>query len=155
MLALVPWGVRCATNWSENYPVSAEGVQFRVESALLIPSEPGVEVLGFLVVTLVDAHLAGVYSCVGFTGAVVGIDVPGERVLTSTRVPLKHEGASSAVSMSLATMSGMMSWSTLSIPFRGPGFLKSGEAVGDPREESFAGAGLAVAATHVRFACSR
>jgi len=24
---------------------------------------------------LVDAHLAGVYSCVGFTGAVVGIDV--------------------------------------------------------------------------------
>jgi len=33
--------------------------------------------------------------------------------------------------------------------FRGPGFLKLGEAVGDPREESFAGAGLAVAATHV------
>jgi len=29
--------------------------------------------LGFLVVILVDAHLAGVYSCVEFTGAVVGI----------------------------------------------------------------------------------
>ena len=57
-----------------DYPVSAEGVQFRVESVLLIPSDPGVEVLGFLVVILVDAHLAGVYSCVGFTGAVVGID---------------------------------------------------------------------------------
>jgi len=25
--------------------------------------------------------------------------------------------------------------------FRGPGFLKLGKAVGDPREESFAGAG--------------
>ena len=33
-------------------PVSAEGVQCRVESVLLIPSEPGVEVLGFLVVIL-------------------------------------------------------------------------------------------------------
>ena len=39
--------------------------------------------------------------------------------------------------------------------FRCPGFLELGEAVGDPRGESFAGAGLAVAATHVRFACSR
>ena len=37
----------------------------------------------------------------------------------------------------------------LGYSFRGPGFLKLGEAVGDPREESFAGAGLAVAATHV------
>jgi len=62
---------KCANNWSEDYTISAEGVQFRVESALLIPSEPGVEVLGFLVVVLVDAHLAGVYSCVGFTGAVL------------------------------------------------------------------------------------
>jgi len=44
---------KCANDWSEDYPVSAEGAQFRVESALLIPSEPGVEVLGFLVVILV------------------------------------------------------------------------------------------------------
>ena len=49
--------------------------QFRIESVLLIPSESGVEVLGFLVVILVDAHLAGVDSRVGFTGAVVGVDV--------------------------------------------------------------------------------
>ena len=56
-------------------PVSAEGVQFRIEFALLMPSEPGVEVVGFLVVISVDAHLAGVYSCAGFTGAVVGIGV--------------------------------------------------------------------------------
>ena len=35
----------------------------------------GVEVLGFLVLILVDAHLAGVYSCVVFAGAVVRIDV--------------------------------------------------------------------------------
>jgi len=66
---------KCANNWSQDYPVSAEGAQFHIESALLVPSEPGVEVLGFLVVILVDAHLAGVYSCVGFTGAVVGIEV--------------------------------------------------------------------------------
>jgi len=39
------------------------------------PSGPGVEVLGFLVIILVDAHLAGVYSRVGFVGAVVGIGV--------------------------------------------------------------------------------
>ena len=41
---------------------------------MLIPYEPGVEVLGFLVVILVGAHLGGVYSCVGFTRAVAGID---------------------------------------------------------------------------------
>ena len=43
---------KCANDWSEDYPVSAEGAQFRVESGLLIPFEPGVEVLGFLVVIL-------------------------------------------------------------------------------------------------------
>jgi len=39
---------KCANDWSKDYPVSAEGAQFRVESALLIPSEPGVEVLSRL-----------------------------------------------------------------------------------------------------------
>ena len=37
---------KCANNWSENYPVSAEGVQFRAESILFISSEEGV--LAFL-----------------------------------------------------------------------------------------------------------
>ena len=41
----------------------------------MIPSEPGVEVLGFLVLILAGAHLAGVDNCAGFTGAVVGIGV--------------------------------------------------------------------------------
>ena len=39
---------KCANDWSEDYPVSAEGFQFRVESVFLIPFEPDVEVLGFL-----------------------------------------------------------------------------------------------------------
>jgi len=42
---------------------------------LVIPSEPGVEVLGFLEAILVGVRLAGVYSCDGFPGAVVGIGV--------------------------------------------------------------------------------
>ena len=37
------------------------------------PSCLSAEVLGFLVVIFVDAHLAGVDSCAGFTGAVFGI----------------------------------------------------------------------------------
>ena len=53
----------------------AESVQFRVEDILLVPSEAVVEVLGFLVVILVDAHLTGVGSHVEFSGAVVRISV--------------------------------------------------------------------------------
>ena len=44
----------------------AEGDQFRVSRSLAL-SEPGVEVLGFLVVICVDAHLVGVGSCVDFS----------------------------------------------------------------------------------------
>ena len=29
---------KCANNWSQDYPVSAEGFQFRLESVLLVPS---------------------------------------------------------------------------------------------------------------------
>ena len=38
---------KCDNNWSQDYLISAEGVQFRIESASLIPYEPGVEILGF------------------------------------------------------------------------------------------------------------
>ena len=38
--------------------------------------------------------------------------------------------------------------------FLGPSFLELREAIGDAREEVFAGAGPAVAAAHVWFACS-
>jgi len=89
VLALFPWGARglyevpaiehkaCPSMIGGEPPraIQHPAAQFRIESVLLIPSESGVEVLGFLVVILVDAHLTGVYSCVGFTGAVVGIYV--------------------------------------------------------------------------------
>jgi len=52
-----------------------EGVQLCVESILLVSSEADVEVFAFLEVILVDAHLTGVDSRIGVTGAVVGIDV--------------------------------------------------------------------------------
>jgi len=143
--------LRCqrVRDWSEDYPVSAEGAQFRIESALLIPSEPGVEVLGFLVAILVGAHLAGVYSCAGFTGAVVGIDVSWGEGLDVNESSLGARGDLIDGVNDLDDDVGIDALENLEHFFRGPDFLKLGEAVGNPREESFAGAGLAVAATHV------
>jgi len=139
----------CANKWSQDYPVSTEGVQLRVESVLLIPSELGVDVLGFLVVILVDTHLVGVYSCVGFTGAVVGIDVSWGEGLDVNENSLGARGGLIGGVSVLGDDVGNDALEHLEHSFRGPSFLEFGEAVGDPREESFAGAGLAIAATHV------
>ena len=84
---------------------------------MLIPSEPGVEVLGFRVVILVDAHLAGVYSCIGFTGAVVGIDVSWGEGFDVNESSLGARGDLIGGVNVLATMLKMMRWSTLSIFF--------------------------------------
>ena len=115
----------------------------------MIPSKPGVEVLGILVVLLVDAHLASVYSYVGFTGAIAGIDVSWGEGPDVNESSLGARGDLIGGVNVLGDDFGNGALKHLEHAFWGPGFLISGEAVGDPREESFAGARLAVAATHV------
>ena len=93
-------------------------------------------------VILVDTHLAGVYSRVGFTGAVVGIGVSWLKGLDVNESSLGARGDLIGGVKVLGDNAGNDALGHLEHSFRGLGFLKLGEAVGDPREEPFAGAGL-------------
>jgi len=53
----------------------AEGVEPRLEAVVFVTAVLFVESLGLCVVVLVDAFLAGVDCCVGFTGLVVGVHI--------------------------------------------------------------------------------
>jgi len=96
------------------------------------------------VVILVDAHLAGVDICVGFTGAVVGIDGSWGEGLDVNKSSLGARGDLIGGVNVFGDDAGNGALEYLENSFRGPGLLKLGKAVGDPREEPFAGAGLAV-----------
>ena len=53
----------------------AEGVEPRLEDVVFVTAVLFVESLGLCVVVLVDAFLAGVDCCVGFTDLVVGVHI--------------------------------------------------------------------------------
>ena len=53
----------------------AEGVEPRLEAIVFVTAVLFVESPGLCVVVLVDAFLAGVYCCVGFTDLVVGVRI--------------------------------------------------------------------------------
>ena len=113
---------------------------------MLVPSELGVEVLGFLVVILVDG---GRLQLRWINGADVGIGVSWREGLDGNESSFgAREGLIGGVNL-LGDNAGNDALEHLEHSFRGPGFLKLREAVGDPRVESFAGAGLAVVATRV------
>jgi hypothetical protein len=109
-----------------------EGAQFRVESILLVFSEADVEILGFLVVILVDTHLAGVDSRIGVTGAVVWIDVPWGEGLDVDESSL---GACRGLVIGVNVLGDNVGYDALEhleYSFRGPGFLELGEKIRDP-----------------------
>ena len=95
----------------------------------MILSEPDTEVLRFLVVILVDAHLAGVGSCVGLSCAVVGIGASWKEGLDVYESSLGERGGHVGRVNVLGKDVRNDALENLEYSFLGPGLLELGEAV--------------------------